>query len=141
MHENIPKKIQYSPEEYERREKLEISSDFGEVEIDDIEDKVSEINSNLSEGEKPWRVPEQFDFFHIQEKINEILNGESIPFEQREQEVNNYIQKLGFAYGEKYWVIDRLSEDPLRTCIIKWNPMHGNFISDLEKMANLVCVR
>lgn len=83
--------VEKQPENIEAAPKLEWGPEFGGMSWDEVKTKITELNTNLTEGEKAWRLPTSNELLSKFKKIGPT--------------------KVSGALGNFHWSSDVGSED------------------------------
>ena len=107
MSEGAPKDVSKTGEEPTKiieigGKKFELGPFFGKKSWDDMNEMITDVNSTLTEGEKPWRIFNKKEYDEIFRPIR-VIKNEGLPFDEMNKKITEYIKGLGFQPKTNYW--------------------------------------
>ena len=108
MSEGVPKDVAKTGEEPTKvieigGKKFEMGPNLGELTWNDMNEKVTELNQTLKEGEKPWRILTANECGEVVKLIKFIWSMEGIPDSDKRISISKTLQSLGFDRSAEYW--------------------------------------
>jgi hypothetical protein len=108
MSEGAPKDVSRTGEEPTKiieigGKKFEVGPNLGQMNWDDMNEKVAELNKTLVDGEKPWRVFTKEEYEELGKPIRVIWREEDLSYQEKESKSIELLEGIGFAPSKYFW--------------------------------------